>query len=78
MVKEGNRKGAIEAFRLAAQTDPSFAKAHLALAELLAKEGQTAVALVHAQEAVRLRPKDAEAKKLFEDLQKTRAAQGDP
>ena len=78
LLKEGDRKGAIEAFREAAQADSEFTKAHQGLAELLSEDGQIEDALVHAQQAARLRPEDAESQKILHDLHTARVRIGKP
>ena len=69
---------AIEAFREAAQADSEFAKAYQGLAELLSEDGQIEDALVHAQQAARLRPEDAESQKILHDLHTARVRIGKP
>lgn len=70
LLRQGDRLGARDAFRAGVRYRPNFAACHRDLAFLLAEQGATAEALLHVQEAVRLNPTDAQAKKLQEKLLK--------
>jgi tetratricopeptide (TPR) repeat protein len=65
-----DRAGALEAYGKAVRYAPEMFESHFALAVLLAEGGQHARALVHAQQAVRLKPGHQPARKLLEQLKK--------
>jgi tetratricopeptide (TPR) repeat protein len=66
--------GALEAYGKAARFAPDMFEAHFALALLRGERGQYADALVHARQAVRLKPSHPSARRLLEQIQKDHTA----
>lgn len=66
LAQDGDRAGAIEAFRKALRFKPNYPQAHLDLGTLLAQKGQAIEALVHLQCAVQLDPGNPRPRKLLE------------
>ena len=65
LAKLHERPGATDALRTALRCQPNLAEAHLALATELAQGGQALEAMIHAQAALQVDPKDAKGKKLL-------------
>jgi tetratricopeptide (TPR) repeat protein len=65
LAQDGNRSGAIEAFRKALRYRPNYPQAQLDLGTLLAQSGQTVSAFVHLRSAVELDPGNLRAKKIL-------------
>jgi tetratricopeptide (TPR) repeat protein len=68
LVQTGDSTGAIDAYRAAVRYEPTLFEVQLSLATLLAEKGPHAEALMHAEQALRLRPSDPRAKKLMQRL----------
>jgi tetratricopeptide (TPR) repeat protein len=74
LVATDDRAGARAAYGNAVRYAPEMFEPQFALALLLADKGQVAEALVHAQQAVQLKPNDQPAQQLLEQLRKQHAA----
>jgi tetratricopeptide (TPR) repeat protein len=69
-LKQGNRAGAIEAFRDAVRYRPDLAAAHLELGALLLQDGKVEEAISHLEQAVRLDGKNDRSRTLLEQAKK--------
>lgn len=61
-----NREAAIGAFRAATRAKPDWARPHLGLGDALTKNGQPALAIEPLEQAVKIEPANAEARRLLE------------
>jgi tetratricopeptide (TPR) repeat protein len=68
LTQTGDLSGAIDAYRAAVRHEPTLFEVQLSLATLLAEKGPYPEALLHAEQALRLKPSDPRARKLVERL----------
>jgi tetratricopeptide (TPR) repeat protein len=70
LAQTGDLNGAIDAYRAAVRHEPTLFEVQVSLATLLAEKGLAPEALVHARQAMHLKPADPRPRKLTERLAK--------
>lgn len=71
--KLGEVDGAVSSLRRAVAAKPDLAAGHIFLARLLHQRGETIEALSHAQAALQLQPKNAQTRRLFDEIRRDAA-----